>query len=71
MKVLIDNQEKDLIPYNNNPQLWWDGQDETKIFSFGELKFPTVSQSVTQTVAKVAVKTKVRCSVTKKSAASK
>lgn len=65
MKVLINGVEKDLIPYNGNPQQWWDGKDEKAIFSFGELKFPTQTNNVTQTVSRVAIKTNVRCSVTK------
>lgn len=65
MKVLVNNQEKDLIPYKGNPQQWWDGEDETKIFSFGELRFPTTSQNVTQVVSRVPIQTKVRCSVSK------
>lgn len=65
MKVLINNQEKDLIPYKGNPQQWWDGSDESSIFSFGELRFPVASQNVTQVVSRVAIKTKVRCGVTK------
>lgn len=65
MKVLINNQEKDLIPYKGNPQQWWDGENEDNIFSFGELKFPTANQAVTQTVARMSIRTNVRCDVTK------
>lgn len=65
MKVLIDGVEKDLMPYKGNPNKWYDGVDETQIFSFGELRFPVHSSNVTQTVSRIAIKTKVRCSVTK------
>ena len=65
MKVLVNDQERDLIPYKGNPQQWWDGEDENNIFSFGELRFPTVNQAVTQTVARMTIRTNVRCAVTK------
>ncbi len=65
MKVLINGVEKDLIPYKGNPQQWWDGSDEKNILSFGELKFPTQTNNVTQTVSRVSVKTNVKCSVSK------
>ena len=65
MKVLINGCEMNLIPYKGNPNFWYDGINESKIFSFGELKFPTVNQAVTQTVARMTIRTNVRCDVTK------
>lgn len=66
MEVLINNERVNLIQYKNNPNFWWDGIDESKVYSFSELKFPTTAQEVTQTVAKVSVKTNVNCSIKKR-----
>lgn len=65
MKVLIDDKEENLVPYKGNPQLWWDGMDESKVYSFSELRFPVMSQNATQVVSKIAVKTKVSGNITK------
>lgn len=37
MKFLKGQEILNLIPYNGDPNKWWDGSDSTKIYEFEDL----------------------------------
>jgi flagellar hook assembly protein FlgD len=38
VKAKVDGKTVDLIPFKGDPQFWWDGKDESKLYRWEEIK---------------------------------
>jgi hypothetical protein len=64
MKAQVNGQEINLIPFKGNPQLWWDGKDDSKIYKWDDLKTVNASSlNSSYSAARLRIGVSVRGSV--------